>query len=154
MQITPQRTPAPQSNGAALQQRWSNYNGYVDNPIENSSTNDAVASASDTVKDALKGVDLTQIKPRDLARLASTLYFEGQISGISAAMMIVQQVDGDTPINALQIFQNKQASLQPLKSFSFFNHATASYLEVERTTSKLSDFIRAITPSIGIDVTA
>lgn len=154
MQIIPIRTPAPSSNGAALQSRWSNYNGYVDNPIENSSISDALASANDNVKQALKSVDLTNIKPTELAKVAATLFSEGQISGITAALMVVQQVDGDEPINALQVFQQHQAALQPLKSSHYFNNSSVGYSEVELATSKLMEFIHAIASSIGFDAMA
>jgi hypothetical protein len=154
MRIPPIRTPSPHSNGAKLQGRFSNYNGYVDNPIENSSTHDALASASDKVKQALKGVDLTHIRPSQLAKLASTLFAEGQISGISVGTMMVQQVDGDAPINVLQVFQRQQAALQSMKGLSFFKESNAGYAEVEATTSKLADFIRALTSSAGVDVRA
>ena len=154
MQIPPIRTPSPHSNGAKLQGRFSNYNGYVDNPIENSSTHDALASASDKVKQALKGVDLTHIRPSQLAKLATTLFAEGQISGISVGTMVVQQVDGDAPINVLQVLQRQRAAQQSMKGLPFFKESNAGYAEVEATTGKLADFIRALTSSAGVDVRA
>lgn len=154
MQIPPIRTPSPHSNGAKLQSRFSNYNGYVDNPIENSSTKDALVSASDKVKHALNAVDLSHIRPSQLAKIATTLFAEGQISGISAGLMLVQQVDGDAPINVLQVFQQQQAAQQSMKGLSFFKNSSAGYAEVEATTSKLTDFIRALTSPAGVDVKA
>jgi hypothetical protein len=154
MHIPPIRTPSPRSNGAKLQRRYSNDNGYVDNPIENSSTQAALATASDKVKHALKGVDLTHIRPTQLAKLASTLFAEGQISDISAGVMIVQQVDGDAPINLLQVLKREQGATQCMKGLPLFKECSAGYAEVEATTSKLADFIRALTSSAGVDVRA
>lgn len=154
MQIPPIRTPSHRSNGAELQRRFSNDSGYVDNPIENSSTKAALATASDKVKHVLNGVDLTHIRPTQLARLASTLFAEGQVSGISAVTMIVQQVNGNAPINLLQVLKRQESAIQCMKGLPLFKECSAGYAEVEATTSKLADFIRALTSSAGVDVRA
>lgn len=152
MRILPIRTPSPRSNGAKLQGRFSNYKGYVDNPIENSTTQAALASASDKVKHALKGVDLTHIRPSQLAKLATTLFAEGEISGISVETMLVQQADGDAPINVMQVFQRQQVAQQSVKGPPFFKNSSAGYAEVEATTNKLAHFIHALTSSAGVHV--
>jgi len=63
-------------------------------------------------------------------------------------------VDGDAPINALKVFQRQQTALQSMKGLPFFKESSAGYAEVEATTSKLADFIRALTAAAGVDVRA
>lgn len=161
MQVTlpsmpvPIRVPGPGSNGEFLGKAFPNYNGYVDNPIENSHTKDAVESASDSTKNPLRKIDLTNIKPDDLGRLGAELFTAGQISSVTAAAMIVQQVDGNEPINFMQVLEGHQAALEQIASntkASPFNFGIASYHEAQKAAYKLSEFVRAITPNPVVDV--
>ena len=116
-----------------------------------------ITGTTEDLRNYLANFDLRNISPNDLAKLASKLFEEGEISDSAAGEFIMaarlDRLDQTTPIDAIKLFEEKfEHTVEVSKNDPTLESAKRIASDSLHTIYNISDFISGIRANIGVDI--